>query len=757
MRRQLAYCVCLSAALIGLGCTAFLYRYARDVEEERIEHITELRVEWRAKVIEHRLRDVSAPLSALALFLGSQSEPTESQFNVLAAATEALVRPVGRLSWAPRVNGVDRDRFEMAARQAGDEDYTIKTVDTDGKSIPEPLKDEYFPIRFERLVVDSPTAMGFDLGAEASRRQAIELARDLGEPVARQGDVAGRPIGAVTVVLTSVIYWPVFAGGTIPKTLGERRALVAGYITLVMRTADLLTYVISDTPDIPETILFQQPNNVAGDGPHTVAFYTNAMGLLVGQPSPLSAEPEAAFLRRGFTVLHQTWLLEFSFPKTYIDGIRSFAPLTTAALGLFVTIGITGTLLILVRRSEADRTARLAATAQMQVQERANMVLESLNERLAQREQATAEALKDRTRFIALASHDLRQPLHALALFASALDRRVTDKVGLEIVGNIQNVIVGMQRMFTSLLDLGRLDTGAIAPKISVHRIDRLIGNLRREFEIEAKEKHLQLRQFGSFPAVETDISLLEAVLRNLLNNAIKFTDKGGVLIAGRKRQGRLHIEIWDTGIGIAQNQIDVAFREFERLDDVRNRPGFGLGLSIVRRLCTLIDAPLDVCSRPKQGSRFSISLPLAYVAEAGDPGAAVASMQTVHGRRIVVVDNDAMVRQALVLELRDWGCAVQCAETGDQALSLIRSDGAPDLVVLDIALGAAQRDGWAIADEIRHLHPGQPILLITGSTDAATLERIQASELPAMFKPIELGSLLRTILDLVKPDQNPA
>lgn len=735
----IGYRLAVALAVIGIAATVIVFRLTREIEQARVRNALDLRVEWRARDIQNKLNDGLAPISVLAVAIATDRNATEDRFNALATGTDILHVPVSRLAWEPRVMARDREAFENNARKTGHIGYRITELSSDGRFIPAASRDEYFPVRFEKIRGDFPTNPGFDLASDPARRLAIEQARDLGDPVALQ------PTLRQTILRTApsqVIYWPLYKDNVIPATIVERRNRLNGYVTAVIGIEDLLRYALENTPDIIETIVFSTANTVV-DGPmNTVASYIPGVGISTDPASIPPDNPSDFTFVREFTVLHQGWSLEFRFTPDAVDSTRSSTPYISLTLGLLITAAMVSIMVLLARRSQAARMRLLS-------QGKINTELTVFNDWLAKRERVAAMSARSRTRFLAAASHDLRQPLHALALFASALQRRVSGSEAIDLVNNIQELCRSMQRMFNSLLDLSRLDSGAIVTKIGAYQPQRLISNLVAEFSIQAREKGLSLRAAGVFPTIGADPALLEAILRNLIGNAIKFTRQGGILIAGRRRQSTLTIEIWDTGPGIPADKTDDIFEEFERLESPGNVPGFGLGLSIVRRLCTLMDTDVRVCSKLGHGSRFSVSLPLASAQTGIAPVANLSTLPSLKGFKVFVVDNDSDVRRAMQLELQDWGCAVQTSDNGDNALAAILGGEAPDLLIIDLHLGAGQRDGWAVVEQVQTVRPQQVIVLITGSTEADTLEKLQRSGLPSMIKPIEPDQLRRLIAGL--------
>jgi len=357
------------------------------------------------------------------------------------------------------------------------------------------------------------------------------------------------------------------------------------------------------------------------------------------------------------------------------------------------------------------------------------------------------EAARAKSQFIAAASHDLRQPLHAMALFIGALGRRVSEPEAVEIVGHLRTAVDSMRAMFSALLDISKLDAGALTPAPKDFSIADLFGRLEAGFAAQAVDKKIAFRVAKCSATVRTDPALLETMLRNLVHNAIKFTNQGKVLLGCRRRGWILRIDVLDTAGGIEPDQIDAIFGEFHRLQQGRKTgtEGLGLGLAIVRRLSHLLDLPVTVQSVPGRGSRFSIEVPLA--ARTALPAApAPADAGDLSGTRILAVDDDDMVRGAIERTLRDWGCIVAAAASPGEALARIDRDGfRPDLLLIDYNLGTRLDGLDLIALLARRLPVCPPAILVTGSTDADAILRFEASGHAWLSKPVDSAQLRRT------------
>jgi PAS domain S-box-containing protein len=367
------------------------------------------------------------------------------------------------------------------------------------------------------------------------------------------------------------------------------------------------------------------------------------------------------------------------------------------------------------------------------------------------------DAVRAKSQFLAAASHDLRQPLHAMALFITALARRVKDPEGVEIVDSLRVAVDSMRAMFQALVDISKLDAGVTTPSPKEFPIADVLDKMRADFEAPAEGKGIRLAVVDCTATVRTDAALLESMLRNLVHNAVKFTARGKVLLGCRRRGGALRIDVIDTAGGIAPDQIENIFDEFRRLQPGRKTgtEGLGLGLAIVRRLSHLLDLPVRVRSEVGRGTRFSIEIPVVGAARAAAEAAETppeADAADLAGARILAVDDDEMVRGAVARILSDWGCTVETAGSPAEALSRIDLDGfRPDLLLIDYNLGAPM-DGLALVTTIgQHLPKRPPAILVTGATDADAILRFESSGHAWLSKPVDSAQLRRIVSYLLE------
>jgi signal transduction histidine kinase len=361
-------------------------------------------------------------------------------------------------------------------------------------------------------------------------------------------------------------------------------------------------------------------------------------------------------------------------------------------------------------------------------------------------------ANRSKTQFFAAASHDLRQPLHAMGLFAAALSDRVHDPEVQQVVHSINASVDALEGLFNELLDISKIDAGVIKPALSHFALAPLLERLRMDFEPEAFERRLVLRVVPTRLFVHSDPVLLERILRNLIANALRYTWQGGVVVGARRRGREASIEVWDTGVGIEPEERQRVFEEFYQIGNPErnSRKGLGLGLSIVKRLTTLLDAPLAMSSVRGRGSVFRVRVPLGRQPEAG-PAAARASRVAPGGltdRVIVVVEDEPAVLQGMEVLLKGWGATVVACSAVPELLERIAAlEDAPDLIIADYRL----REGGVGTDAIKALRTrfdcAIPAIIVSGSTTPAHLDEARAMDAHLLLKPV-MPAKLRSLIN---------
>ena len=380
--------------------------------------------------------------------------------------------------------------------------------------------------------------------------------------------------------------------------------------------------------------------------------------------------------------------------------------------------------------------------------------------RAAEEASRRAEAAnRAKTQFFAAASHDLRQPLHAMGLFAEALRQRTHEPEVMALVNSINESVDALEGLFGELLDITRIDSGGVDVNPAPVRMQDLFARLRLHFEPTAFEKGLMLSFRGGQHVAHTDPVLLERVLRNLVSNAIRYSDDGGVLVSCRPRQGRLLVQVWDSGIGISEATLPRIFDEFYQVQSNRplqahHRKGLGLGLAIVQRLAGLMETPISVRSRAGHGTVFSLEVPVGRVARSLDGAGAAGSRAplglTLQGRHILVVEDERAVRDGLVVVLEAWGASVEAfdsVQAVEAALAAWPSGPPPDLLLVDYRLPQG-RTGIEALRLLRAHWVGQqlPAIVITGSSLGGHEDEALAQDHHLLIKPV-LPNKLRAMI----------
>ena len=370
---------------------------------------------------------------------------------------------------------------------------------------------------------------------------------------------------------------------------------------------------------------------------------------------------------------------------------------------------------------------------------------ELVSRQLFVRSQQLVEASQHKSRFLAAASHDLRQPMHALGLFVAQLRSHITSPDGSRLVDRIDDAVTGMNELFNALLDITKLDAGALTPAIGEFPVAELLGRIGSTFAPVAQEKGLSFRSVPSSAWVRSDPVLLERIVLNLVSNAVRYTAAGGIVVGCRYREDRVRIEVWDSGPGIPPEQQRKIFGEFYRLADAAktNQAGLGLGLAIVDRLCALLDHPIELTSTLGKGSCFGVTVPAAAAraaAQAKIEPPPQDAIDVVRGKLVVVIDSDVWVLEGMGGLLRNWGCRVVTATTPEAALTEVKRIGRqarPDLIISDYHLADGQSGITAIA-KLREAYGAVAAFVMSGDTAPERLREARESGHHLLHKPVQ-------------------
>ncbi len=457
--------------------------------------------------------------------------------------------------------------------------------------------------------------------------------------------------------------------------------------------------------------------------------------LIVGGVSAATLPGFSPYLPAFFAIfLPATFMTEIASFSSDDPVSRASFPILLVFIGAMVPLGI-----------KANRSFKQLVRLRIQTEE--------LAKDLERQKDIAVQANLAKSSFLAAASHDLRQPVHALGLFVGALHSVALPKEGRRLLEKIEASAQAMDGLFSALLDISRLDAGVV----EVHRqpfvIAPILERICHEHAEEARTKAVHLIGKPCTAAIDSDPVLVERILRNLVSNAVRYTERGRILVGCRRRGSMLAIQVWDTGIGIPADQQERIFQEYYQLSNPeRDRTkGLGLGLAIVRRLTNLLDCDLSLRSEPGRGSCFEIVLPLAdNVTRVSQPPADTLSGSLAQGF-IIVIDDELAIREAMTSLLTAWGHNVATASSGDDAIERLSTyPMRPDLIICDYRLREGE-NGITVIDRLRSdYNEAIPAMLITGDTAPDRLAESQASGLLLLHKPVSNSKLRAAIVHLI-------
>lgn len=396
----------------------------------------------------------------------------------------------------------------------------------------------------------------------------------------------------------------------------------------------------------------------------------------------------------------------------------------------------TGIMRDITRRKEAEAALQAAkdqAVAARDEAERANLA---------------------KSKFLAAVSHDLRQPAQAMALFVPLVAQALSNHPRQAVARHLEHALSGLTKMLDALLDVSRLDAGCVVPQPMQVSLHDVILPLAEEYALRASRQSLCVRVVPTSLRTVSDPVLLERILRNLIENALSYTQAGAVLIGCRRRGERLRLDVIDTGIGIDDEHLGQIFDEFFQVGNPeRDRTkGLGLGLAIVQRLSRLLDHPVEVTSRPGRGTRFSLSLPAVIPGTSRPESPAVSVAAPDPSRRtVLVIDDEPLIRSGLTCILESWGYRVITAESGPEAEAALSIEGTePHAVIADYRLRHGETGLDAIGLVTRKIGRPVPSLVLTGDTGTDTISTVRRAGFQLIHKPLSPGALHDAVADLL-------
>jgi signal transduction histidine kinase len=440
-------------------------------------------------------------------------------------------------------------------------------------------------------------------------------------------------------------------------------------------------------------------------------------------------------------------------PATYAYSVPAMLPFVIWSLAqgdrLHNADALMGVVFMTVFLALAGRfNANLVASLLLRFQN--NALLENFKRQKEIAEQANVA----KSRFLAAASHDLRQPVHALGMFISALRARAMDAEARRLVEYLDGSVEALDGLFASLLDISRLDAGVVRPRMESFRIQPILQRVCADHAAEAQAKGLRLVQHRCSAVVRSDPVLVERIVRNLVANAVRYTHRGRVVV-GCRRGTRLSVEVWDTGIGIARDQQSRVFEEFHQLENPeRDRlKGLGLGLAIVKRLSHLLDCPLTLDSEPGRGSAFKLAVPVSNETLAATEPSVQSLPLSQRTGLILVIDDETAIQEGMRSLLTGWGHQVIVAASCEQMLERVADcETRPDLIICDYRL-RGDENGISVIQRLQsEFNHNVPAMLITGDTGPERLMDAQASGFLLMHKPVPGGKLRAAVGNLMGP-----
>jgi signal transduction histidine kinase/CheY-like chemotaxis protein len=697
-------------ALLGLVLTAVTTWVSWQAEGQRLRGAVERRVETHTRALEHGIATGLHEVEILRSLFAVSDTVSAEQFGTFVDNIGVRWEGIVALGWIPWSAVDERD---IAVRHCAPASTCSDAFISALVAAPELQRGLEKARSTIRMVVSAPVAL---LRAAASK---------------------------YTLVIAPVFHQDAIAG--------QHRT--QGFALGVFVIADLVELILGEQtlPSGLDLYFYQ-----GGDGGAEQLFYYHRTRTTADAhpPLPLAELLRSSHYLRRFPVADSMWTIVARPEPGALTALRTFEPWIVLGSGIFITFLLATYILANLRR-----TARIETLVEVRTKE-----LNATNILVNQAREQAEQANQAKTRFLAAASHDLRQPLQALNLFVNVLSSRDHDEKTREIVEHIGESTQALESLLNALLDISKLDAGLIVPEFGDVRVDNLFARLENQFAPLAVAKGLRL-EIKPLPLVlRTDPTLIENIMRNLIANAVRYTQKGRVLIRCRKVGNNAMLTVEDTGPGIPEDQRETIFQEFSRLGRKRGgaegdtEGGLGLGLAIVERLAYLLGHRVNIASSPKPGSVFIVEVPLSLNRRDRDEGGETVSSMSRSKARILVVDDDPEVLLAMREQLEDWGYSVEAALKLEQALALISPDEpALDLILADYRLGDGITGDQAIGAIRGRLGYDVPGLLITGDTAPDRLREAHLSGFLLLHKPVSPATLHHAIADAMAADNQGA
>ena len=616
-------------------------------------------------------------------------------------------------------------------RSKGFPEYTIK---------PDGQRDIYTSIIYLEPFSDrNLRAFGYDMFSHPVRHAAMQKAIDSGEATL-SGEVKLLQETGTQEQAGFLMYFPIYLNGTRNETVSERREHILGWVYLPFRMNDLMHGLFGEHADDLHIKIFD------GKSMSNTALMYDSDGSKLSLKMSLSKTLQVQIAGHPWTINIEPLLplgsrIGINYPKL----VAVIGPIVSILLSLLIWFLMNSRELarkLLIQNDEKEkRSAELVI---------ANKELSEIERSLITAKSEAEKANQGKSKFLAAASHDLRQPLTALSLYVDVLTNQNNgDDSGLG--KKIQECVSSLSELLDNLLSVSKLDAGVVMTAKSTFRLSDVLSSLVNIHAAEATQKGISLHVRCSNFITHTDPTVLQRILGNIIANAIRYTDKGGVLIGCRRHNGKQWIEVWDTGVGFPSNMAQHIFEEFTQLGDNSRRVGSGLGLAIVSKSAKLLGLALRVHSRPGRGSMFAIEIPQG---DATLIETLPESKTAVDKWNIGLVDDNPMVLEATSFALTAMGHQVIAAES---ELDLLKNIGyhEPDILISDYRL-ADNKTGLDLILKARKVFGEDlPAILITGDTDPKLIKLFAKHKIKVCYKPLKIDVLNNLISEVLESSKS--
>ncbi len=714
--------IALSVLFCGLILSIFGFLALRDITQERLhieaEQGARIQVEQLQTLITRSL-SILDELATAYHVSGIISPQKLSTF--LDDATQADIATLG-LGWAPKVLGRDLNNFESNMQRIHDPDFHVYERSGHGFPLSVQPTESYYPIQFLSSTSATNMKEGLNLGAIPSRRHIMEKA-------ARQQSIALTQ--AITFYMADEAhsgiqaFYPLYQKGdsSSKQLLGHLFGLydIASLINTVFHNKDLSYDVVllNPTAALQQQILYSSLDKMetANDVRQSDRrYWMYPIGVADQQWL-------AAIFPNALAIPAQTWL-------PYLGLIGGGLLALLLALYLF---------LALMRASKVNQLTTDLQGSQSQLTIQRQLKTEANKANLA------------KSQLLRAASHDLRQPLHTINLLTTLLKNSESKTEQTQLIDRTLDAVENMDDLFGALLDINLLESGEIQANPEHFRLDSLLARLAADYEVQAAEKEVYLSLINSTACVFTDPALLERILRNLLSNAVRYTQYGRILLGCRRQPSSIRICIFDTGIGLSETAQLHIFDAFYRDECARQLVdnGLGLGLAIVKETANLLNLNLGVKSELAKGTLFYIDVLYGDIKQLSSVEE-VSQTTTLPPCQVWVIEDDKSTQYAMTQLLQQWGCEVKAFTSHRELQKLLSQEQAPSIIIADYQL--VNETGLNLAQQAcAHYQSSQiPVIIMTGTTDPTVRDLVQQASYDLLIKPIKPASLHKLIYQLL-------